>query len=189
MFNDLRWVRVILLAALLSSSVVRSVQAAASITLELSSHNPVAGQAVELTVRTWATADERGSPELSTPIDMTGYPFDIRAYRAAEFHGRASAQLGFPIALKQRDAYTWRAEVTFPEADTWVIVWRNVYPPLALQMPAPDSSSKLEVQVLPASAMDKRDDARWRIVLIALLVASIIQVIRSVQRVTVCAAH
>lgn len=127
----------------------RPVSAAAVVTFELFPAQPAAGQSAELVVRTWAPRGD-GTPNLSWPVDTTGYLFDVRAYRAAEFPGGyAPGWLGFAVKLEQADRHTWRAEVVFAEAGAWVVVFRNWYPPLTPTPPPSGTPVMLEVLVQP----------------------------------------
>ncbi len=138
------------LVVLLAVGPARLAQAAASLTFELRPERPVVGQPAELTVQTWEP-DAAGKPDRTRPMDMTGYPFSVRAYRAEELPpGFAPESKGIAIDLEQVDTYTWRGQVSFPETGQWVIVFRNWYPSLTQALPPPEAPATLQVTVLPA---------------------------------------
>ena len=104
-------------------------QAAASFTFEIKPARPVIGRDVEYYLYTWLPKPD-GAPDLSAPANMSGYPFDVRAY-PYQVKSSAPEEAGIPINLKQLDSYTWRGEIVFPGAGQWSIVVRNSFPPLA----------------------------------------------------------
>ena len=125
-------------------------EAAASLTFDLTPVQPTQSQLALLVVHTWAT-DAGGRADQSTPLDMTGYPFLVRAYPAEELASTGATDSGgFGIQLQQVTKYTWNAQISFPSAGPWVVVFRNFYPPSTQTTPAPGAASvTIDVQTTP----------------------------------------
>jgi hypothetical protein len=133
--------------------------AAGSFTFKIDPQNPVVGQKAKYYLYTWIT-NQDGEPDFSRPLNMSGYPFDVRAYKDEEFPGSfAPDNKGIPIQLKQTDENAWSGEIMFPQEGVWFIVLRNNYPPLTLITP-PHDQAILEVQV----AKPRSDPASYLVI-------------------------
>jgi hypothetical protein len=143
----LRWSLIACLALFSDLLVVVPTEAAASLTFDLTPAQPAPGQEAVLVVHTWATGAGGGADQ-SMPLDMTAYPFSVRAYPSQELVKTGPTEFGgFGIQLQEVAQYRWNAHLSFPSAGPWVIVFRNFYPPLTQATPPPGTATlAVEVQ-------------------------------------------